>query len=177
MAKTITITNGTGSADVVNGSYIVTAEVPGYDNASISPANVEVVNGTNTYAFTISATGSLTLHVTEDSTSSGTPIEGAVFVRTDASGTEYGSEITTDATGNTVFENVPFSHTGAPTIYFKQTASDGNHEFDNSVQSTTMQENTQTLEITNALGELRTINLTDANYENLPVDSGSITLA
>ena len=40
-----------------------------------------------------------------------------------------------------------------------------------------MQDNTQTLEITNALGEVRTINLTDANYENLPVDSGSLTLS
>ena len=177
MAKIITITNGTGSSDVINGSYTVTADVVGYNNASISPANIDVVSGTNAYAFTIASTGTLTLHVTEDGTASGTPIVGAVFIRTDASGTEYGSSITTDTNGDAVFDNVPFAASGAPAIYYKQTASDGNHEFDNTTQSTTMTENTQTVEIINALGATRTFNLTDANYESLPVDSGSLTLS
>ena len=177
MAKIITITNGTGSADVINGSYTVTADVTGYDNASINPSSIVVSESTNTYAFSIAATGTLTLHVSEDGTSSGTPIVGATFVRTDASGTEYGSAITTDTNGDAVFNNVPFAASDAPAIYYKQTASDGNHEFDNTVQSTTMTENTQTVEIINALGATRTFNLTDANYENLPVDSGTLTLS
>lgn len=177
MAKIITITNGTGSADVINGSYTVAANVTGYDNTSINPSSIVVSESTNTYAFTVSATGTLTLHVSEDGTSSGTPIVGATFIRTDASGTEYGNAITTDASGNAVFNNVPFAASGAPAIYYKQTASDGNHEFDNTVQSTTMTESTQTIEITNALGAIRTFNLTDANYENLPIDSGSLTLS
>lgn len=175
MAKTITITNGTGSANVINGSYTVEAAVTGYNNASINPNSISVVEGTNTYAFTISATGTLTLHVTEDGTSSGTPVVGATFIRTDASGNEYGSAVTSDSNGDAVFNNMPYDSTNAPTIYFKQTASDGEHEFNNAVQSTTMTSDTSTLQIENTLGALRTINLTDANYANLPID-GTLTL-
>ncbi|MBR4231324.1 MAG: hypothetical protein IKR74_04135 [Bacilli bacterium] len=176
MAKVITITNGTGTSDIVNGSYNVTATVNGYDNASILPTSVDITEGTNTYAFTIGATGTLTLHVTEDGTSSGTPIIGATFVRTDATGNEYGSTITTNANGDAVFDNVPYDATNAPVIYYKQTASDGDHEFDNTVQNTTLTTDTATVEIQNALGAQRTINLTDANYSGLPVESGQLSL-
>ena len=174
MAKSVIITNGTGTSNLINDTYSVTAEVTGYNNSSIDPSSVTIEEGTNTYAFTISAEGTLTLHVTEDGTSAGTPIVGATFVRTDSTGTEYGTPITSDASGNAVFNNMPFDANNAPTIYFKQTASDGDHEFGESVQSTTMTTNTETLEIENTVGAQRTINLTDANYENLPVD-GSLT--
>ena len=176
MAKIINIVNGTGSSDVINGSYNVTAEVTGYDNASINPSTVNIEAGTNNYAFTISASGTLTLHVTEDGTAAGTPVVGATFIRADADGNEYGDAITTDASGNAVFANVPYAASGAPTIYYKQTASDGNHEFDNTLQNTSLTSESATLEIQNALGEVRTISLTDANYANLPVDSATLTL-
>ena len=176
MAKTITITNGTGTAELINDSYTVTSNTTGYDNTSILPSTVDITEGTNTYAFTISATGTLTLHVTEDGTSTGTPIVGATFIRTDATGNEYGSVITTDSNGDAIFNNVPFDATNAPTIYYKQTASDGNHDFSSAVASTTMTTSTSTIEIENAPGATRTITLTDANYQNLPVESGSITL-
>ena len=175
MAKVITITDGTGSLDIINGSYSVTADVEGYENTSILPVSVDITEGTNTYAFTIGATGTLTLHVSEDGTSSGTPVVGATFVRTDSEGVEYGSTVTSDASGNAVFNNVPFDETNAPVIYFKQTASDGDHEFNNAVQNTTLTTATSTLEIPNQPGATRTINLTDANYSGLPVD-GQITL-
>lgn len=175
MAKTIIITNGSGTSNLINDTYSVTSSVTGYDNTSINPSSINVVEGTNTYSFTISATGTLTLHVTEDGTQTGTPIVGATFVRTDSTGNTYGSAITSDTNGDAVFNNVPFDSTNAPNIYFKQTASDGDHEFSDQVQSTTMTTSTSTLEIQNALGALRTINLTDANYENLPLD-GSLTL-
>lgn len=175
MAKSVIITNGTGTSNLINDTYSVTASVTGYDNTSIDPTSISVVEGTNTYAFTISATGTLTLHVSEDGTSTGTPIVGATFVRTDSSGTEYGSPITSDSNGDAVFNNMPFDSTNAPTIYFKQTASDGDHEFSSAVQSTTMTISTNTLEIQNTLGALRTINLTDENYANLPVD-GTLNL-
>lgn len=175
MAKTIIITNGSGTSNLINDTYSVTSSVTGYDNTSINPSSINVVEGTDTYSFTISATGTLTLHVTEDGTQTGTPIVGATFVRTDSTGNTYGSAITSDTNGDAVFNNVPFDSTNAPTIYFKQTASDGDHEFSDQVQSTTMTTSTSTLEIQNALGALRTINLTDANYENLPLD-GSLTL-
>lgn len=175
MAKTVTITNGTGTAELINDTYAVTANVTGYDNTSINPDSLTVVSGTNNYAFTISATGTLTLHVTEDGTTTGTPIVGATFVRTDSAGTEYGSPITSDSNGDAVFNNMPFDATNAPTVYYKQTASDGNHEFDSTVQSTTMTTSTSTIEITNQPGATRTITLTDSNYADLPV-TGSLTL-
>ena len=176
MAKTVIITNGSGTANLINGTYDVTAEVNGYDNTTINPEDVTIDAQTNTYQFTISANGTLTLHVTEEGTAGGTPIVGATFVRTDSSGTEYGTPITSDSSGNAVFNNVPYAANNAPTIYFKQTASDTDHEFDASVQSTTLTTSTATVEIQNALGASRTINLTDANYANLPIDSGSLTL-
>ena len=176
MAKTVNIINGTGTSELINDTYAVTSNVVGYDNTSINPNNVTVVEGTNNYAFTIGATGTLTLHVTEDGTSTGTPIVGATFYRTDSTGVEYDSVITTDTNGDAVFNNVPFAQTDAPVIYYKQTASDGNHEFDNTVKNTTMTTSTSTIEIQNVVGATRTITLTDTNYSNLPIDSGLLTL-
>ncbi len=132
------------------------------------------MEGTDNYEFTIAATGTLTLRVTEDGTASGTPIVGAVFNRTDAGGTVYGDAITTGVDGTAVFNNVPFG-TGAPAVYYKQTASDGTHEFDDTVQSTTLTSQTETTDIINTAAASRTVTLTDANYENLPVD-GTLNL-
>lgn len=176
MAKNVIITNGTGTSELINGTYDVTSSVIGYDNTTINPNNITVVEGTDTYAFTISATGTLTLHVTDTGTDEGTPIVGATFVRTDSNGTEYGSIITTDATGNAVFNNVPFDATNAPIIYYKQTASDGDHEFSTDVLNTTLTTQTSTIQIQNTPGAVRTINLMDANYTNLPIETGTITL-
>lgn len=177
MAKNITITNGTGTSELINGTYTVTADVNGYDNTTINPDSITVDSATNNYAFTIAATGTLTLHVTEDGTASGTPVVGATFVRTDSTGTEYGNPITSDDQGNAIFNNVPFAATDAPNIYYKQTASDGEHEFDSSVQSTTMITQAQTVEIQNERGATRTLTLTDANYENLPIENGTIIVS
>lgn len=176
MSKVININNGTGTGELINGTYTVTSTVTGYDNTSINPSSVTVEAGTNTYAFTISATGTLTLHVTEDGTTTGTPIVGATFIRTDSAGNEYGTAITSDTNGDAVFNNVPFDATNAPLVYYKQTASDGDHEFDQTVQSTTLTTQTSTVEITNQPGATRTINLTDSNYTNLPIESGTLTL-
>ncbi len=175
MAKIVNIINGTGTSELINDNYTITANVVGYENTTINPTSIEVVEGTNSYAFTIAATGTLTLHVSEDGTATGTPIVGATFIRTDATGTEYGTPITTDAEGDAIFNNVPFAETSAPTIYFKQTASDGEHEFVGTVQTATMTTSTATLEIQNSVGATRTITLTDANYENLPLASATLT--
>lgn len=175
MAKNVIITNGTGTAELINGTYSVTANVTGYDNSSISPDSISVVEGTNEYSLTISATGTLTLHVTEDGTTEGTPIVGAVFYRTDDTGTEYGDSITTDSQGNAVFNNVPFADTGAPIIYYKQTASDGDHEYDATIANISMTASTQTVQIQNPIGATRTISLTDINYNNLPIENATLT--
>lgn len=176
MAKIINITDGQGTGSLINGSYTVTATSTGYDDTTINPSSVNIVEGTNTYQFTIAATGTLTLHVTEDGTSTGTPIVGATFVRTDSTGNTYGSAITTDSNGDAVFNNVPYDSTNAPTIYYKQTASDGDHEFSDLVQSTTLTTSTETIEIQNIPGATRTITLTDANYSNLPIGTATLTL-
>ncbi len=176
MAKIINIVNGSGSSDLINGSYTVEASVNGYDNTSINPSTVNVVEGTNTYAFTVSANGTLTLHVTDDGTPTGNPIVGATFTRTDSTGTAYGNVITTDTNGDAVFNNVPFATTQAPAIYYQQTASDGDHEFDNTLKNIQMTTSTETVEIQNPVGATRTINLTDSTYTNLPIETGSLTL-
>lgn len=175
MAKTVNITNGTGTIDLINGTYTATAEVNGYDNSSLNPSSVTVSEGTNSYAFTIGATGTLTLHVTDNGTSSGTPIIGATFIRSDSTGNEYGGIITTDTNGDAVFNNVPYG-TNAPLVYYKQLSSDGDHEFNNTVQNVSLTVSTLTEEIENPIGATRTINLTDANYQNLPIDSGTLNL-
>ncbi len=176
MAKNVIINNGSGTANLINDTYSVAANVNGYDNTSILPSSVEIIEGTNSYAFTISATGTLTLHVTEDGTSTGTPIVGATFVRTDSTGTEYGATITTDSNGDAIFNNVPYATENAPTIYYKQTASDGDHEYSSAVASTTMTTSAETIQIQNTVGALRTITLTDANYSNMPIGTGTVTL-
>ena len=175
MAKIITITDGVGTDTIANGTYGALANVEGYNNESLNPSSLTVTSGTNEYAFTIAATGTLTIHVTEDGTSTGTPVVGATFFRTDATGTTYGDSVVTDTNGDATLDNVPYG-TNAPTIYYKQTASDGSHEFSTDVLNITMTTQTETVEITNALAATRTISLTDANYQNLPI-SGTITLS
>ncbi len=175
MAKIITITNGSGSSALINDTYTVTADVVGYNNASINPASLTVVEGTNSYNLTIAATGTLTLHVSEDGTAGGTPVVGATFVRTDSAGNEYGSQIVSDASGNAVFDNVPYAASNAPLIYYKQLSSDGDHEFVSTVVNTSMTSDTSTVEVTNPVGATRTISLTDANYTNLPIETATLT--
>lgn len=175
MAYNINIVNGKGTSNVMNGQYSVTSNTTGYDNTSILPTMADIVEGTNEYNFTVAATGILTLHVTEDGTSTGTAVVGAKFIRTDSSGNTYGTEVTSDASGNAIFENVPFASSGAPLIYYKQTASDGLHKFDDAVKNTSLTASTGTVEVLNELPTLRTFNYTDANYNGLPVN-GEIIL-
>lgn len=172
----IPITNGKGSKELANGSYNVAATVSGYDNSTITPVTEEITEEENSYSFTISAIGTLTLHVTDDGTDIGIPIVGAIFYRCDAEGTTYGDAIISDDDGNAVFNFVPYSEEGdAPAIYYKQTKSDGEHNFDSELQNTTLDAETKTIEILNAPATEREINLTDANYEGLPIENGQLS--
>lgn len=173
----IPITNGKGSKELANANYNVTASILGYDNSSINPSEQEITEGVNNYNFTIAATGTLTLHITDDGTDIGIPVVGATFYRCDSEGNTYGDIITTDDDGNATFNFVPYSEDGdAPTIYFKQISSDGEHTFDDSLQNTTLDAETKTLEIQNAMAEAREFSLTDENYSGLPIENGEITL-
>lgn len=175
--QVIPITNGIGSLELANGIYAVTSSTIGYDNASITPSEQEIVEGTDEYSFTIAATGTLTLHVSDDGTDAGIPIEDAKFVRCDSEGINYGDEILSDADGNAVFSFVPFAEEGAPTIYYKQTASDGNHDFNAELQNTTLATETNTIEVLNTSAVSRNFNLTDTNYSGLPIADGQIILS
>ena len=173
----INIENGEGTQRIINGNYNVTSSVNGYNNDSIFPSNIEVDKDRTEYYFTISATGTLMLQVTENATPSGIPIVGAEFYRTDQNGTIYGSPIYTNENGIAVFNNVPYSDENPPIIYFKQTSSDGEHSFNDEVQQTTLNEETKTIEIENLKAIVRTFYLKDSNYENLPITTGNITLS
>lgn len=171
----INITNGSGSLPIESGDYSVTANVPGFDNTTITPSSVTIVDGTTVYDFTIAATGSLTLHVTEDGTAGGTIVNGATFYRCDSTGTTYGDALVTGDDGTVTFTNVPYG-TSAPKVYYKQTDSDGEHVFDNTLQEITLSNQTETVEITNTPSVTRTFNLTDANYSTIVIPEGEITL-
>lgn len=174
---TIPITNGKGSIELVTGTYNATAVASGYDASTLSPKSVTIIDGTDTYAFTISATGILTLHVTDTGDpDSGVQIIGAKFVRTDSSGTMTGAEITTNDDGNAVFNNVPFDAAGNITIYYKQISSDGGHTFDDAVKSIIMTEQTKTVQIINPPAPVRNFTLMDASFPNIPIMDGQIIL-
>lgn len=48
---TVSIADGQGSLELVNGNYNVTANVTGYDITSINPSNISIVEGTDDYKF------------------------------------------------------------------------------------------------------------------------------
>ena len=175
---TIPITNGKGSIELVNGVYNATAVVGGYDSSTLDPKQITIIEGTNDYAFTISAKGVLTLHVTDSGDKvTGVQIIGAKFVRTDSTGTINGVEAVTDSDGNAIFRNVPFAPSGSTEIYYKQITSDGGHTFDDTVKSIIMTTSTETVEIANPAAPVRNIMLTDASFPNISIKDGQIILA
>ena len=174
---TIPITNGKGSFELVAGIYNATALAVGYDASTLNPKSVTIIDGTDTYAFTISAKGILTLHVTDTGDpNTGVQIVGAKFIRTDSTGTIVGNEIITNDDGDAVFNNVPFAETGSTAIYYKQISSDGGHTFDDTVKSIVMTESTETVQITNPTAPVRNFTLMDASFPNIPVIDGQIIL-
>lgn len=171
----INIIDGEGTGRILNGSYTVTSNTTGYDNASIDPASQVISAGNNNYSFTVAATGTLTLHVTQEGTAGGTPVENSTFVRCDSAGTAYGSPISSDSEGNAEFPFVPFAATDAPTIYYRQTASAVDHEFDGALKTINMTSSTATVEVENPLAAERTMTLLDAHYSGLPIELGELT--
>lgn len=170
----VTITNGTGSESVLNGKYNATVTATGYDASTLLPTSIDVVDGVETYAFTIESTGTLTLKVVEETTL--TPIEGATFYRCDKDGNTYGSAIITNASGIATMEKVPYSETSAPNVYYKQTTSDSTHNFDPTLKTITLDAQTKEVQITNTKALAKTFTLKDKNYEGLPVETATLTL-
>lgn len=176
MEYKIRVVNGSGTKRLPNGEYNVTSNIPGYIDATLNPPKITIENNVKTYYFTVSAGGTLTLHVTDTGTDSGVPIIGAEFYRCDQEGITYGPAIITNDQGNAIFQNVPYDQTNAPEIYYIQTASDGEHTYDDEIQSTTLNTDTKTIEIQNKDTLTRTLKLTDDSYSNLPIGSGELIL-
>ncbi len=174
---TIPITNGKGSIELVTGTYNAQAVAGGYDASTLEPKSVTIADGSTTYAFTISAKGILTLHVTDTGDpDTGVQIVGAKFIRTDSTGTISGKEITTNEDGDAVFNNVPYAETGSTAIYYKQISSDGGHTFDDTVKSIIMTKASETVQITNPTAPVRNFTLMDASFPNIPIIDGQILL-
>lgn len=177
MSVNIPITNGKGSVHVVPGTYGTAGTADGYDTNTLEPTSVTITDESESYAFTIEATGTLTLHVTDDGTELGVQVVGAIFQRCDAEGNTYGSPIATNEDGDAIFEHVPYLADGnAPKIYFKQISSDEGHTFNANLQDTSLSEATGTVQIANPEAGTKNFTLTDKNYEGLPVADGNIIL-
>ncbi len=171
----VTITNGSGSQAMQNGAYDVSATAAGYDVSTLSPTTFTATQEGATQAFTLSANGTLTFNVNETGAAGGTPITSGSLVMTDATGTtEYGQPVAIGADGNAVFNNVPYGSTTEPfQLYFKQLATDENHNIFEGVISVEMTAQTQTEYIQNTAAATQNFTLTDENY-NLPIN-GSLT--
>ena len=174
----VTITDGIGSQTMNLGTYNVSATyAPGYDLSSLTPASYTVESATQTGAFTLSATGTLTVIFNETGAAGGTPITSGTVVMTDATGEiQYGPVVQIDATGVATFNNVPYDSAQAGyTLYFKQLTSDDNHNVYDSVFVVGMGAQTQTEYVVNTPKTvLQNFTLTDANYPNLPINNATL---
>lgn len=173
----VTITNGTGSQNMKAGTYSVSAvDAFGYDATTLAPTTYTASQSAGSGAFTLSATGTLTLIVNETGASGGTPITAGSIVMTDSTGnTQYGTAVTINASGEAVFNNVPYGTSETPfTLYFKQLSTDDGHNINEGVISVEMSSQTQTDYVQNTPIALQTITLTDANYSGLPIASATL---
>ena len=174
----VTITNGQGSAAMKAGTYTVSATSSfGYDATSLSPSTFTATAEAGTGTFTLSATGTLTFVVNETGASGGTPVTSGTIVMTNQDGTtEYGSAVTIGATGEAVFNNVPFGDQTTPfTLYFKQLSTDENHNIYTGIITVNMNSNTQTEYVQNTAIATQTINLSDANYSGLTIPNATLS--
>lgn len=174
----VTIIDGKGSATMNAGEYEVLAiYAPGYDMSTLSPTTYNVETGGETGAFTLSATGTLTITFNETGEEGGTPITSGSVVMTDSTGeTQYGSVVQVDSNGTATFNNVPYgSEQSAYTLYFKQLTSDENHNIYDEVFAVGMgMQNQQEYVINTPKAVLQNFTLTDANYTNLPVYNATL---
>ena len=171
----VTITNGTGSKALPKGRYDVTASVPGYAGV-LDPSTFTATEAEGSQAFTIAATGTLTLHVNETGAEGGTPVTGGTFIRCSSDGTEtYGIAKTIDASGVCTFEAVPFGTGEAPvSVYVKQLTADDSHNRHEDVVTASMDGESKTQYVRNAPAATQTFTFADANYAGLNIN-GTLT--
>ena len=170
----VQITNGVGSLAMKRGSYTVTASANGYTASTLSPTSYTATDAEGSGAFTLSADGVLTLIFNETGAEGGTPITSGSVVMTDPTGvTQYGSPVTVSATGEAVFNNVPYNADTPYTLYFVQTASDDAHNSYSGVITVNMKSAAQTEYIENPPIAAQNFTLSDANY-GFPIAAGTL---
>ena len=172
----VTITNGTGSESMKSGNYAVTVQANGYEATTLSPATYTAGTSAGSGAFTLSANGTLTLVFNETGASGGTAVTSGSVVMTDSTGaTEYGSAVTINATGEAVFDNVPYNGDTPYVLYFVQKSTDDGHNPYVGVITVNMDTQQQTQYVVNAPIAEQTFTLTDANYSGLPITAATLT--
>lgn len=171
----VQITNGSGSENMKKGTYSVTVTANGYEATTLSPASYTATESAGSGSFTVSADGVLTLIFNETGASGGTAITSGSVVMTDSTGvTEYGSAVTIDASGQAVFNNVPFNSGTPYVLYFVQQATDSGHNLYEGVITVNMSSAAQTEYVVNSPIAAQTFTLTDANYSGLPVADATL---
>lgn len=171
----VTITNGQGLQNLPIGEYNVTADIFGYSGV-LDPSTFTATGVEGSEAFTLAATGTLTLNVNDTGAEGGTPITAGSFIRCNVDGsTSYGTAKTVSAQGVCEFPFVPFGTSGSPaTFYIKQLTSDAEHNIDPNVITVAMEAETQSLYVANPEIAEQTFTLEDANYAGL-VLTGEMT--
>ena len=158
------------------GTYSVSVSANGYEATTLSPTNYTATESAGSGSFTVSADGTLTLVFNDTGASGGTPVTSGSVVMTDGTGaTEYGSPVTIGATGEAVFNNVPYSAGTPYVLYFVQKATDADHNLYEGVITVNMANATQTEYVLNSPIALQSFTLTDANYQGLPVSDATLT--
>lgn len=171
----VQITNGSGSAGMKKGGYSVTVTAAGYDATSLSPSTYSATESAGSGNFTVSAEGVLTLVFNETGAEGGTPVTSGSVIMTDSTGqTEYGSAVTISATGEAVFNNVPYVSGAGYPLYFVQKSTDADHNLYEGVISVNMENATETQYVLNSHIAEQTFTLTDANYSGLPVNAATL---
>lgn len=172
----VEITNGSGSQNMKAGNYTVSVTASGYDATTLSPTSYTATASAGSGSFTVSASGVLTLVFNDTGAQGGTPVTSGQVVMTDQSGnTEYGTPVTIDASGQAVFNNVPFVDQTGFALYFVQKSSDDAHNPYSGVISVNMAAETQTQYVLNSPIAEQTITLTDANYSGMPIASATMS--
>lgn len=171
----VTIKNGTGSENLPAGLYNVAASVTGYDGA-LDTTTFTATSSAGAQAFTLAATGELTLNVNDMGGVGGNPITSGTFIRCSQDGlTEYGTAKSISTQGVCIFNNVPFGDGVTPyTFYVKQLTSDTTHAIHVGVIAIQMAASTQSEYVKNDPAAEQTFTFTDVNYSGLNL-SGSLT--
>lgn len=172
----INIVNGEGTSRVLNGTYDVFADVVGYDDITIYPFELQVNNDVDTYNLTIGASGKLLIHVTEDGTGDGIPVEGASFSICDMYGNCYGDVKKTNSNGYVGFYSLPYDTDNPPNVYFIEISSDGKHLFDKEVHKVNLKSQELSINIKNGIAPTRKFILEDINYNGINPEEANLRL-